>query len=430
MDRPNHRALFLLLALIIPASAFAGGSRDENWVATWSTSPQGPYPIGYTVGQPLMTYALPGDVAHEQSFRLIVHPSVWGESWRIRLSNNFGNAPIVIGHAFIGVQKTGSTLVPGTNRELRFGGRRSVTIPVGAEVFSDPLELDAGEGAEALAVSLYAPGTSGPITFHAAAFTTSYISFPGSGDLAASENGDAYANSTTSWYWLDGLEVRADSDTHVVVAFGDSITDGFFSTLNGEDRWPNFLDRRLKARFGSRFSVVNEAIGGNMVVAVRPAPDCTLCDGERAFIRLDRDVFHQAGVRTVVWLEGINDIGGADATAAQVIEGMKTVISRVHARGLRIIGATLTPSAGTKFGHYGTAATNTQRNLVNEFVRHGGWFDGVVDFDAATRDQASPGFLLPAFNLHSTTGGMGDFLHPSRPGFVAMANAFDLSLFR
>jgi hypothetical protein len=109
---------------------------------------------------------------------------------------------------------------------------------------------------------------------------------------------------------------------------------------------------------------------------------------------------------------------------------MKTVISRVHARGLRIIGATLTPSSGTAFGFYGSAVTNAQRNLVNDFIRHGGWFDGVVDFDAATRDPASPGFLLPAFNLQSTTGGMGDFLHPSRPGFVAMANAFDLSLFR
>jgi lysophospholipase L1-like esterase len=430
MDRSKHRSFFFLLAFVISASAFAGGSRDEKWVATWTTSPQGPYPIGYMVGQPLMTYALPGDVAHEQSFRLIVHPSVWGESWRIRLSNNFGNAPIVIGHAYIGVQKTGSTLVPGTNRELRFGGRRAVTIPVGVEVFSDPVELEAGRGAEALAVSLYAPGTSGAITFHAAAFGTSYISFPGTGDHTASEKGDVYANSTTSWYWLDGLEVKADSDTEVVVAFGDSITDGFFSTLNGEDRWPNFLDRRLKAKFGSRFSVVNEAIGGNMVVSVRPAPGCTLCDGERAFIRLDRDVLRQAGVRTVVWLEGINDIGGADNTAGPVIEGMKTVISRVHARGLRIIGATLTPSSGTAFGSYGTAVTDTQRNLVNEFIRHGGWFDGVVDFDAATRDPANPGFLLPAFNLQSTTGGMGDFLHPSRPGFVAMANAFDLSLFR
>ena len=285
MGRPKRQTFVFLFALAIASSAFAG-SRDEKWVATWTTSPQGPYPIGYTVGQPLMNYALPGDVAHEQSFRLIVHPSVWGESWRIRLSNNFGTAPIVIGHAYIGVQKTGSTLVPGSNRELRFGGRRSVTIPVGAEVFSDAVELEAGQGAEALAVSLYAPGTSGPITFHAAAFTTSYLSFPGTGDHTASEKGDVYANSTTSWYWLDGLEVRADSDTEVVVAFGDSITVGFFSTLNGEDRWANFLDRRLKAKFGSRFSVVNEAIGGNMVVAVRPAPGCTVCDGERAFIRL------------------------------------------------------------------------------------------------------------------------------------------------
>ncbi len=155
-------------------------------------------------------------------------------------------------YRLVGVQKTGSTLVPGSNRELRFAGRKSVTTLVGAEVFSDPVEVDAERAANALAVSLYTPGTTGAITWHAAAFTTSYISFPGTGDHTAAENGDVFANSTTSWYFLDGVEVRADRDTEVVVAFGDSITDGFFSTLNGEDRWPNFLDRRLKARYGSR----------------------------------------------------------------------------------------------------------------------------------------------------------------------------------
>lgn len=430
MDRRKNGKICFLVALLVSAAALADSG--GKWVATWSTSPQGPYPIGYAVGQPLLKYALPNDVAHNQSFRLIVHPSVWGETWRIRLSNNFGNAPVTIGHAFLGVQESGSNVVPGTNHQLTFGGRSQVTISVGTEVFSDPVHLETGDeggGAQALAVSLYAPGTTGPITWHAAAFTTSYISFPGTGDHTAETSGNVYANSTTSWYWLDGVEVRANSDTKVVVAFGDSITDGFFSTTNGEDRWANFLDRRLKARLGSSFSVVNEAIGGNMVVAVRPAPGCTLCDGERAFIRLDRDVFGQAGVTTVVWLEGINDIGGADATAAQVIAGMKAVISRVHARGLRIIGATLTPSGGTAFGDYGTATTDAQRNILNEFIRHGGWFDGVVDFDAATRDPADLSHLLPAFNLNSTVGGMGDFLHPSRPGFIAMANAFDLSLF-
>jgi lysophospholipase L1-like esterase len=426
-----NRTIFFFATLLVSAAALADSG--SKWVATWSTSPQGPYPIGYTVGQPLLNYALPNDRAHEQSFRLIVHPSVWGEKWRIRLSNNFGTAPVTIGHAFVGVQESGSNLVPGTNRELTFGGRQAVTIPVGTEVFSDPVHLETGHeggGAQALAVSLYTPGTTGPITWHAAAFTTSYISFPGAGDHTAEPAGDVYANSTTSWYWLDGVEVRADSDTKVVVAFGDSITDGFFSTLNGEDRWANFLDRRLKAQSDSSFSVVNEAIGGNMVIAVRPAPGCTLCDGERAGIRLERDVFGQAGVTTVVWLEGINDIGGADASAATVIDGMRAIITRVHARGLKIIGATLTPSGGTAFGDYGTTTANTQRNIVNEFIRHGGWFDGVVDFDAVTRDPATPGFLLPQFNLQSTTGGVGDHLHPSRPGFIAMADAFDLRLFR
>ena len=430
MNHRKNRVIVLFAAWVVSAAALADSG--SKWVATWTTSPQGPYPIGYAVGQPLLKYALANDVAREQSFRLIVHPSVWGEQWRIRLSNNFGTAPVTIGHAFVGVQESGSNVVPGTNRKLTFGGSQAVTIPVGTEVFSDPVHLETGDeggGAQALAVSLYAPGTTGPITWHAAAFTTSYISFPGTGDHAADEAGDAYANSTTSWFWLDGVDVRADSDTKVVVAFGDSITDGFFSTLNGEDRWANFFDRRLKAKFGSKYSVVNEAIGGNMVIAVRPAPGCTLCDGERAGIRLQRDVFNQAGVTTVVWLEGINDIGGADASAATVIDGMRAVIARVHARGLKIIGATLTPSQGTAFGDYGTATTNAQRNIVNDFIRHGGAFDGVVDFDAATRDPEDPGFLLPQFNLQSTTGGVGDHLHPSRPGFIAMAEAFDLRFF-
>lgn len=430
MNHRKNRVIVLFAAWVVSAAALADSG--SKWVATWTTSPQGPYPIGYAVGQPLLKYALENDVAREQSFRLIVHPSVWGEQWRIRLSNNFGTAPVTIGHAFVGVQESGSNVVPGTNRKLTFGGSQAVTIPVGTEVFSDPVHLETGDeggGAQALAVSLYAPGTTGPITWHAAAFTTSYISFPGTGDHAADEAGDAYANSTTSWFWLDGVDVRADSDTKVVVAFGDSITDGFFSTLNGEDRWANFFDRRLKAKFGSKYSVVNEAIGGNMVIAVRPAPGCTLCDGERAGIRLQRDVFNQAGVTTVVWLEGINDIGGADATAATVIGGMRAVIDRVHARGLKIIGATLTPSQGTPFADYGNTTTNTQRNIVNDFIRHGGAFDGVVDFDAATRDPEDPGFLLPQFNLQSTTGGVGDHLHPSRPGFIAMAEAFDLRFF-
>jgi lysophospholipase L1-like esterase len=352
---------------------------------------------------------------------------------------------VIIGRASVGLQESGANLMPRTNRRLTFGGKSSVTLPVGKEVFSDPvhLDVDGGGARRALAVSLYVKGASGPMTFHAAAFTTSYLSEPGAGDHTAEAGDTSYPFSTTSWFFVDGLEVRAPASTEAIVAFGDSITDGFFSTLNEDDRWPDALQRRLRAKYGERFAVINEAIGGNMVTrAQRPPPGCTDCDGVPALDRLDRDVLSQAGVSWVVWLEGINDIGGARATAAQVISGMTEIIQRVHDRGLCIIGATLTPSTGTAFNDYGTAVTDAERRKVNDFIRTSPLWDGFVDFDAATRDPNNTGYLLPIYNNNSTVGGagydnvanqvvggIGDFLHPNRAGFISMAHAFDLSAF-
>ena len=426
-------------------AAHLGG--DSRWVATWTTSPQGAYPLGYEVGQPgpigpaapgfeqpLLAYAFPDKQARNQTLRMIVHPSIGGDVWRVKLTNRFGTRPVTFGRAVVGLHAggAGATLVPGTNRALTFGGRRSVTVPAGNEVRSDPVHLRiADEDAQrsSLAVSLYIPGTSGLMTWHAASFTTSYITNPNAGDHTADVTERAFLHPTTSWFFVNGLEVQR-RHTATVVAFGDSITDGFFSTINGNDRWPDVLQRRLLRDRDDRpvISVVNQGIAGNMITRVGRLPGgCTPCDGPPAIDRLDRDVLSQPGLRVVILFMGINDLGGGGATAAQVIDGMREIIRRVHARGVKIIGATLTPARGTAFGLYGTPETDARRRAVNDFIRHSGLFDGVADFSAATEDPANPGHLLPAYDTNTSVGGPGDHLHPNRAGFLTMGAAVDLA---
>jgi lysophospholipase L1-like esterase len=376
-----------------------------------------------------LTAAFPDNQARDQSLRMIVHPSIEGRMWRVRLTNEFGTRPVTFGRVFVGLQSSGATIARGTNRPLTFSGRRSVTVPAGRAILSDPTHVNVTDSqAQNLAVSIHVAGASGPMTWHAAAFTTSYLANPGTGDHTVDVTDTAFPHSTTSWFFVSGVEVQR-SDTATVVAFGDSITDGFFSTINGNDRWPDVLQRRLQhhARGHSAISVVNQGIGGNMVTRVGRLPGgCTPCDGPPALDRLDRDVLNQPGVRVVILLEGINDLGGGGTNAAQVINGMREIISRVHARGIKIVGATLTPSAGTAFGLYGTPETDAQRRLINGFIRHGGMFDGVADFAAVTEDPANPGHLLAAYDTNSSVGGPGDHLHPNRAGFIAMAGAVDV----
>jgi lysophospholipase L1-like esterase len=416
-----------------------------RWVDAWTTSPQAAYPAGYEVGQPgnpgplgpgatgpLLTHAFPQNVASGQTLRQIIHPNIGGRTWRLRLTNVFGTSPVTFGRVKIAVQASGATIVPGSTRTLTFSRRNSVTVAAGDEAVSDPIRLKLGtRTTRNLAVSVYVPGTTGPMTWHAASFTTSYLSDPGAGDHTADLSDEALPHSTTSWFFLAGLEVRRP-DAATVVAFGDSITDGFFSTINGDDRWPDVLQRRLAAREkpgGLRLSVANQGIAGNMVTRIGRLPGgCTPCDGPPAPDRLERDVLSQPSVRVVIFLEGINDLGNG-ATAASVIEGMKQIVDRVHARGIEIIGATITPSAGTSLPGlepYGTPETDAKRREVNEFIRTSGTFDGVADFSAATEDPANPGHLRPEFDVHSSVGGPGDHLHPNRAGFLAMARAIDV----
>jgi len=269
------------------------------------------------------------------------------------------------------------------------------------------------------------------MTWHAKALTTSYLTAPGAGAKGQNEDESAFPFTTTSWYFLDAVDMMVPASTQVIVALGDSITDGTDSTLNGDDRWPNALSRRLHAAYGDRVSVVNAGIGGNQVVG--PAEYSVtkpFAGGPSAGQRLERDVLSLSGVTTVIWLEGINDFSAnANATVESVEAGMKEVTRRIRAKlpGARVIGATVTSALGSTNAAHGSVAEDQKRKTLNEFIRHSGLFDGVADFDEATVDPQTGG-LRPEFVPDSTTGGAGDKLHPNRAGYLGMAMAIDLKL--
>jgi lysophospholipase L1-like esterase len=432
----KHLPLVLSLIVAVAAPAWAQTARlppGQKWAATWAASVHGPFPSGNPSAQPDLKYAfpVPAEGAVDQSFRLIVRPDLWGNRFRIRLANTFGTQPVTFDAIHIGVSASAGSLVKGTNRPVSFAGQRSVTIAPGASSYSDAVELGLPAGAltegRKLAVSFHVAGPTGPMTWHAKALQTSYLSRPRSGVHAADDDDTAFPFTTTSWYFLDAVDVMAPTDTVVVCAFGDSITDGTLSTLNGDDRWPDVLSRRLHAAYGNRVSVVNAGIGGNRILTpdTYPPPQ-PFPGGPSALQRLERDLFGLSGLSAVVLLEGINDISSG-ASAEAVIAGMKELVSRVKAKGIRIVGATITPSL-TANGNSGTPDANVRRQAVNTFIRTGGLFDAVADFDAATVDPHT-GALREEFVPNSTVGGAGDRLHPNRAGYQAMGNAVDLKIF-
>jgi lysophospholipase L1-like esterase len=425
--------LFLVLGV---SSVFA--QAGEKWVVSWTGSVQGPYPSGNASAQPNLRFAFPDAAAgaRDQSFRLIVQPDLWGRQARLRFSNVFGARPVTFDGVFAGLHLGGGAVVKGTNRAVHFGGKASVTVPAGATVWSDPVELTFVKDPNSveldgrkLAVSFHVAGESGPMTWHAKALTTSYVSRPGAGAKGQAEDESAFPFTTTSWYFLDAVDVKAPASTRVVVAFGDSITDGTASTLNGDDRWPNALSRRLHAAYGNRVSVVNAGIGGNQVVG--PAEYSAahpFSGGPSARQRLERDVTGLSGVSAVIWLEGINDLG-ANAEVEAVEVGMKEIVGRIRAAipKVRVIGATVTSAVGNAGGNHGTEQEERKRQALNGFIREGGLFDGVADFDKATVDPQTGG-LRAEFVPDSTIGGPGDKLHPNRAGYLAMAGSIDLKL--
>jgi lysophospholipase L1-like esterase len=320
-------------------------------------------------------------------------------------------------------------LLAGKAQQVLFRGKPEVVIPVGEELYSDEVALDIDpadpllEGHN-LAVSFFVKGASGPLTWHCDAFYTSYLTAPGNGDHTRDKDEAAFPFTTTSWFLLDAVEAQADPDTAVVCAFGDSITEVVNSTLNGSDTWPDVLSRRLHSAYGNKIAVVKEAISGNTVTSC-PRSGGTSVNGPSAGDRLDRDVFGVAGLRYVIWLEGINDLGACLVSADQVIQGYKDVVERLHAKKIKVIGATVVSSFGSPIGSYGFPKIDTERKKINDFIRIGGLFDAVADFDAATLDPATGAMKAP-MQPNDTTGGPGELLHPNRVGYQAMAETIDI----
>lgn len=410
-------------------------AQPAKWVTTWAASAHGPYPVGNPSAQPNQRFAfpVPADGARDQTFRLIVRPDVWGPEARLRFSNVFGTRPLELDDVHVGVQLSGAAIARGTNRPVTFNGQSRVVIPAGRDLWSDAVALgtpaDALEGRK-LAVSFHVGAQSGPMTWHAKALTTSYLTPQGSGRFGGAEEETPFMLSTTSWFFLDAVDMRLPASTKLVVAFGDSITDGTASTLNGDDRWPDVLSRRLHRAYGTRVAVVNAGIGGNQVAG--PATytaTSPVAGGPSAGQRLERDVLSLSGVTTVIWLEGINDFNsGVDASVDSVSSAMRAVVARLRERvpGITVVGATVVSALHSSNAVHGSAEEDRKRRALNTFIRTSGVFDAVADFDAATLDPAT-GELQAMFVPESTTGGAGDKLHPNRAGYIAMAQAIELT---
>src|SRR5258708_17493655 len=287
----------------------------------------------------------------------------------------------------------GPALVKGTNQPVTFGGKASVTVAPGSAVWSDGVQLgfvrDPAELAgRKLAISFHVAGESGPMTWHAKALTTSYVTAPGAGSKGKSEDEAAFPYSTASWFFLDAVEMMAPANSFAIVAFGDSITDGTASTMNGDDRWPDVLSRRLHAVHGNRIAVVNAGIGGNQTP--RPAgysPQKPFPGGPSAMQRIQRDVLELSGGTAMIWLEGINDFsrnGNASVETAQ--NGMKEVVGRIRARQsqMRVIGATVVSALASSNAAHGSSEQDDKRKPLNEFLRPSGLFPRVIDLPQAT----------------------------------------------
>ncbi len=394
------------------AGAAAGcGTRgtDCRWLASWTAAAEAPAPAHQAAAD---DYSRAG--FSDQTVRNVVWTSAGGQAARIRLSNQFGTRPVTFSQVDLGLSAGGPLVFSGTNRRVTFAGHDAVTIAPGASAVSDPVDL-AVPAQTSLAVSLYASGPTGPATYHSDAQHLSYVSV--TGDHAASLTASAFPVTSSHWYFLTEVDIlaRAPARGGTIVAFGDSITDGFRSAVGANARWPNDLARRLGGGAGGGTSpVVDEGISSNRVLT-ESGPS-----GLSALARFHRDTAGVSGARYVILLEGINDIETGKTTAADITAGDQDLIAQARAAGLVIIGATLTPYQGSVFY---SAAGEAERQAVNRWIRTSGAFDGVVDFDRAVRDPADPLRLLPGYDS-------GDHIHPDDAGYQAMAGAVSLNLVR
>ncbi len=401
------RILAAVCALSLALSLSAGAPAPENWISTWASSQQ--------LTEPKNLPPAPG--LAQRTLRQVVRVSLGGSAVRVTFSNAFGDAPLVLTAATVAHSAGGSAVQPDSVRALRFHGAASATVQPGAVLVSDPVELAVASDAQ-LAITTYFGAVPANVTGHPGSRTTSYLQ----DGNAVTETALATNQPAEHWYCLTSVEVAATPAAAAVVVLGDSITDGRGSTTNQQNRWPDVLSRRLLANPATaEIAVLNQGIGGNRVLRGGIGP--------QALARFERDVLAYAKVRWLVILEGVNDLGTAvgarakgepAASAADLIAAYAQMITRAHAHGIKVYGATIMPFNG--FTAYYTPESEADRQEVNRWIRTSGTFDGVIDFDALARDPADP------TKLSAATDG-GDHLHLSAAGYKLIADRIDLALF-
>jgi lysophospholipase L1-like esterase len=413
----NALRMSILLCLLLVANGLVHASTN-GWIATWATSPQS--------GTPNPREALLR--IDNQTVRERVRASIGGSQIRLQFSNEFGSSPLLIGAATVAIPTDVSSVKEGSIQNVTFEGGNSTEIPAGAPVLSDPINFPLTSGAE-ISISIYFPKRLTTPTLHAFAFKHAMVSQHG--DFTHEKRIDRVALSTAS-ISVTAVLVPAQPSNRLVVTFGDSITDGDGSTVDADNNWPNNLIRRIsKESTGPTFAVVNEGIVGNRLLHGADV------FGVSALARFDRDALVLPGVSHIVLLEGINDFGFAGAkmdgqyladpaetpSAQDIINAYRQLIARAHARGVKVIGATITPCEGASIPGYYSQTKESLRETVNKWIRTGGAFDGIIDFDAAVRDPDHPTRLLPKFASK-------DHLHPNDAGYRTMADSIDLNLFK
>ncbi|MFE1197112.1 SGNH/GDSL hydrolase family protein [Streptomyces olivaceoviridis] len=411
-------ALTALVKRAQPATAAAGPGR--HWVNTWTGMPQLTEPANL----PPAPYTGEKSVLVDTTLRQTVRVTAGGPRIRLRFSNAYGDTPLPLTAVTVALPRDGragaDAVEPGTVRRVTFAGRDSTTVPVGAQMVSDPLDFELRAGSELTVTAYTARGQASlALTSHPGSRTTSYLAH---GDRTRDLDLPG-ATAVDHWYLLSDVEVLASGRTEAVALVGDSLTDGRGSTTNGNDRWPDqFYDRLHGNPATSDIAVLNQAAGGNRVLNDGLGPN--------VLARLDRDVLSRSGVAWLILFEGVNDIGTADATPEaqravtdDLIAGYRQIVVRAHAQGIRVYGATLTPFGGSTLYDDPAGEREAARQRVNAWIRTPGHFDAVLDFDRAVRDPEAPDRLRPA--LHA-----GDWLHLNPEGYGVLAAAVPAGLFR
>jgi lysophospholipase L1-like esterase len=410
----------LLPVLLLAPARREKAAQSDAWITTWAASPE---PADHDPSQPMLNL-------QDQTVRERVRVSVGGSQIRLRLSNEYGPSPLLVGSVTVAVPNDPASVKSGSIQAVTFGRRNSITIPAGAPALSDPVAFPAAYGAE-ITVSLYFPQHVTTPTWHALALKRGVVSPHGDHTHQEKIQGGTEASTLAV---LSAVLVPLQASQHVIVAFGDSIVDGDGSTVDADHNWPSGLIRRVgKTAEGSKWAVVNEGIAGNRLLGSGPIASF----GVSALARFDRDALSVAGVTHIVLLEGINDIGFPGAKLGELsladpddmlrpedlIGAYRQLIARAHARGVKLIVSTLTPCEGVDILGYYSTAKEVTRQAVNQWIRTSRVFDGVIDFDVVLRDPDHPSRLLPRYASE-------DHLHPNDAGYQAMAEAIDLALFR